>query len=69
MNIGDISHVAGRLSIANPLRRMLSRRRRRKAIRDLQSMPLHLQRDIGWPDQIASAPGRNRMEDITHHEL
>ena len=69
MNIGDISHLAGTLSIANPLRRMLSRRRRRRAIRDLQSMPLHLQRDIGWPDLIASAPGRHRTEGVVHHEL
>lgn len=69
MNIVDISYVAGRQNVANPLRRMLSRRRRRRAIRDLQSMPLHLQRDIGWPDLIASAPGSRRTEGAIHHEL
>ncbi len=69
MNIGDISHFAGRLSLTDPVRRMLSRRRRRRAIRDLQSMPLHLQRDIGWPDRIASAPGSRRTEGAIHHEL
>lgn len=69
MNIGDISHLAGRLNIADPVRRMLSRRRRRRSIRDLQSMPLHLQRDIGWPDLVASSPGRRPTENVIHHEL
>jgi len=69
MNFGDISHLALRFSVGDPVRRMLSRRRRRRAIRELQSMPLYLQRDVGWPDQIVSAPGRNRMEGARHHEM